>query len=101
PAADIPVRMPPIWILATLPSPHSHKRYQMVQRKARIDDRAAGKSWCIQLRGRQRCPGKEEMVKLSGRWILNRDIRSPVVVRVVDCHDRPVRTVEQFAGGEP
>ena len=73
----------------------------MVQRKARIDDRAAGKSWCIQLRGRQRCPGKEEMVKLSGRWILNRDIRSPVVVRVVDCHDRPVRTVEQFAGGEP
>src|ERR1051325_3485221 len=79
----------------------SYKRYQVVQRKARIGDRAAGKSWGIQLRGCQRCPGKKEMINLPGRWILNRDIRSSIMVRVVDRHDRPIRTIEQFARSEP
>src|ERR1043165_2235195 len=41
------------------------------------------------------------MVDLPGHWILNCDIRSPIMIHVVDRHDRPVRTIEQFARGEP
>jgi hypothetical protein len=41
------------------------------------------------------------MVNLSGRWILNRNIRPPIMIDVVNCHNGPVAPAEQFAGGEP